>query len=153
MRRKAIGKDWGLCFRARTARCLTAGLILAGGSSPLLGCDDGRTVQNPNHHTGLVEDCKILLQIRDELAGTGHLNWKTGSNILTWDGITVSGGPLRVSKLQLYDSRLTGAIPAKLGKLVQLQGLELFGNELTGEIPSELDQLAQLRGLDLSIIS
>ena len=150
MRPKAIGTDWGSCFRARAVWGLTAGLILVGSSSPLLGCDDGRTVQNPNHHTGLVEDCKILLEIRDELAGTGHLNWEIGSNIATWDGITVSGAPLRVSKLQLYDSRLTGAIPPKLGKLFQLQELELFGNELTGEIPAELDQLTQLWRLDLS---
>ena len=150
MRRKAIGTDWGSCFRARAAWGLTAGLILVGSSSPLLGCDDGRTVQNPNHHTGLVEDCKILLEIRDELAGTGHLNWKIGSDIVTWDGITVSGAPLRVLKLHLYDSRLTGAIPPKLGKLVQLQELELFGNELTGEIPAELDQLTQLWRLNLS---
>ena len=150
MRPKAIGKVRGSCFRARAACGLAAGLILVGSSSPLLGCDDGRTVQNPNHQTGLVEDCKILLEIRDELAGTRHLNWEIGSNIATWDGITVSGAPLRVSKLQLYDSRLTGAIPPKLGKLVQLQELELFGNELTGEIPAELDQLTELWRLDLS---
>ena len=150
MRPKAIGTDWGSCFRARAVWGLAAGLILVGSSSPLLGCDDGRTVQNPDHHTSLVEDCKILLEIREELAGTGHLNWKIGSNIVTWDGITVSGAPLRVSKLQLYDSRLTGAIPPKLGKLDQLQEMELFGNELTGEIPAELDQLTQLWRLDLS---
>ena len=150
MRPEAIGKEWGSCIRVRAVWGLAAGLILVGGSSPLLGCDDGRTVQNPNHHTGLVEDCKILLEIRDELSSTRHLNWRVGSNIVTWDGITVSGAPLRVSKLQLYDSRLTGAIPPQLGKLDQLQELELFGNELTGEIPAELDQLTQLWRLDLS---
>ena len=81
------------------------------------------TVQNPNHYTGLVEDCEILLEFRDELAGTRHLNWEIGSNIATWDGITVSGAPLRVSKLQLYDSRLTGTIPPKLGKTDPVTGV------------------------------
>ena len=149
MRRKAIGKDWGSCFRGRVAWGLTAGLIFVGSRSPLLGCDDGRTVQNPNHQTGLVEDCKALLEIRDELAGTGHLNWKTGSDIVTWDGITVLGAPLRVSKLDLSNNRLTGTIPAALGQLVQLQELYLDRNQLKGAIPPELSQLNRLGTLSL----
>ena len=68
---------------------LSIGLLLAAGGSPLEACDDGRTVRLPNHHTGLVEDCKVLLASRDELAGTGNLNWKRGLEIDTWDGITI----------------------------------------------------------------
>ena len=69
MRRTAIWNDWVSCFRARAAWGLTAGLILAASSSPLLGCDDGIAVPDPKNNPGLVTDCKALLEARDKLAG------------------------------------------------------------------------------------
>ena len=44
---------------------------------------------------------------------------------------------------------MTGAIPAELGNLTNLEGLYLSGNQLTGEIPAELGSLPSLEVLDL----
>ena len=54
-----------------------------------------------------------------------------------------------VTSLYLVDNGLTGAIPAELGQLSQLERLDLDGNQLTGPIPPELGQLSQLERLDL----
>ena len=44
---------------------------------------------------------------------------------------------------------MTGAIPAELGGLTNLEGLELGSNQLTGPIAAELGDLSKLRILDL----
>ena len=124
-------------------------LLLAAGSPPLQACDDGTAVPDPGNNPGLVEDCKVLLTLRDELAGTGSLNWDTGLAITDWEGIHVSGSPSRVTDLDLTDFGLTGEIPAELGQLTQLTYLDLRNNQLTGAIPAELSQLKQLEHLDL----
>ena len=49
----------------------------------------------------------------------------------------------------LGDNRLTGEIPAELGRLAQLHWLYLQGNQLMGEIPSELGHLSRLWELSL----
>ena len=129
---------------------LAAIFLLAVGSPPLQACDGGTAVPDPGNNPGLVEDCKILLGLRDELVGTGSLNWDTHLAITSWEGVGVSGAPRRVLKLELYENPLTGALPAELGRLTQLQRLELFHHQLTGGIPPELSQLTQLQYLDLS---
>ena len=129
---------------------LAAIFLLAVGSPPLQACDGGTAVPDPGNNPGLVEDCKILLGLRDELVGTGSLNWDTHLAITSWEGVGVSGAPRRVLKLELYENPLTGSLPAELGRLTQLQRLELFHHQLTGGIPPELSQLTQLQYLDLS---
>ena len=129
---------------------LAAVLLLAAVSPPLQACDGGTVVPDPGNNPGLVEDCKVLLALRDELADTGSLNWDTQLAITSWEGVGVSGAPRRVSKLELYENQLTGSLPAELGRLTQLQRLELFHHQLTGAIPPELGQLTQLQYLDLS---
>ena len=52
----AIWGKWVSCVSARAAWSLTAGLILVGSSSPLLGCDDGVAVPDPENNPGLVAD-------------------------------------------------------------------------------------------------
>ena len=128
---------------------LVVALLLAAGSPPLQACDGGTAVPDPGNNPGLVEDCKVLLALRDELAGPGSLNWDTGLAITDWEGIHVSGSSGRVTDLNLIDYGLTGEIPAELGQLTQLTYLHLHGNQLTGEIPAELGQLSQLRNLYL----
>ena len=135
---------------ATAIRSLAAVFLLAAGSPPLQACDGGTAVPDPGNNPGLVEDCKVLLALRDELAGTGSLNWNTQLAITSWEGVGVSGAPRRVLKLELYENQLTGALPAELGRLTQLQRLELFHHQLTGGIPPELSQLTQLQYLDLS---
>ena len=120
-------------------------------SPSLHACDGGTAVPDPGNNPGLVSDCNVLLVLRDELTGTGYLNWDTRLAMTRWEGISISGSPSRVTRLALTrDYELTGSIPAELGQLDQLYRLGLNDNQLTGEIPKELGQMFQLRGLDLS---
>ena len=113
------------------------------------GCSDA--VPNSASNPGLVTDCEALLAARDTLAGSGTLNWSGNSAITSWDGVTIDGSPLRVTKLVLRDRQLTGTIPPELGGLASLVELNLGGNRLTGLIPSELSSLTNLEQLDLSL--
>ena len=56
---------------------LAAVFLLAAASPNLQACDGGAAVPDPENNSGLVADCKVLLGIRDELTGTGYLNWDT----------------------------------------------------------------------------
>ena len=97
----------------------------------------------------LVADCNLLLSIRDALAGHGALNWRRNLPIAAWQGVMLSGDPLRLNGLRLNDMGLSGRIPPELGKLTSLRILRLQGNALTGPIPAELGRLEQLRLLNL----
>ena len=109
-----IWREWVSWVWARVVWSLTAVLILAGGSSSLLACDDGTAVPDPDDNAGLVADCKVLLTLRDELAGDGSLNWNAGLAMKRWEGVMVSGSPSRVTRLFSSHSQLTGVIPAAL---------------------------------------
>ena len=150
MSRTAACRERSPSARGAAVWSLAAIFLLAVGSPPLQACDGGTAVPDPGNNPGLVEDCKVLLGLRDELAGTGSLNWDTHLAITSWEGVGVSGAPRRVLKLELYENPLTGSLPAELGRLTQLQRLELFHHQLTGGIPPELSQLTQLQYLDLS---
>ena len=114
---------------------------------PLSGCSDA--VPSAASHPGLVADCEALLAARDTLVGSGTLNWSGGTTIASWDGVTLSGSPLRVTSLALSDSQLTGTIPPELGNLNNLERLNLTRNQLTGPIPPELSLLTNLQLLAL----
>ncbi len=151
----AIRREWVSYGSARAVWSLTAGLILVGSSSPLLACDDGIAVPDPENNPGLVADCKVLLEIRNELAGDGRLSWDAQFVIDAWQGITVSGSPRRVTKLLLLFQEVTGKIPPELGQLSELKELALTGRigsdeGLTEEIPPELGQLSKLEILLLN---
>ena len=51
----------------------------------------------------------------------------------------------RLLELYLHNNKLTGPIPAELGKLSRLWRLHLQNNELTGSVPAELGQLSELQ--------
>ena len=135
---------------AAVAWSLAVVFLLAVASPSLNACDGGTAVADPGSNPGLVADCKVLIAIRDELAGSGSLNWDTQLTMTSWQGVSVLGSPSRVTYLALRgDYELTGEIPAELGQLTQLIGLLLDRNKLTGEIPVELAQLSQLEVLTL----
>ena len=98
----------------------------------------GLSVSDQLDNHALMRDCFALLPARDDLRGTGTLNWGTGTAITAWDGVTVAGAPKRVTKLKLENKSLTGTIPAALAGLDALNELKLAGNTLTGCIPLAL---------------
>ena len=122
-------------------------------------CEQGAAVPSPSDNPGLVSDCAVLLAAKDALRGTDPLNWSADRAITSWEGITVSGSPGRVTRLVLdrntsprqYGRRitLTGTIPAALGGLSQMERLTLTRHELTGPIPAELGNLSELTDLQL----
>ena len=97
----------------------------------------------------LASDSRALLAVRDSLAGDATLDWSVGAPTASWDGVTVSGTPKRVTRLVLPERHLKGTIPAKLGSLTGLTNLDLRGNRLSGSIPAELGRLSNLEVLYL----
>ena len=96
-------------------------------------------------NTTLEDDRKTLLAVKGTLAGAASLNWNDRIPVEAWDGVTVSRG--RVTKLNLREKGLTGAIPPLLGKLSALESLVLENNALRGCIPPELGSLSNLKDL------
>ena len=111
-------------------------------------CANGIVVPDPWYNRGLVEDCNVLLTIKDRLAGDAHLNWSSDLLIGRWNGVTARNS--RLTELDLENKNMTGSIPPELVQLTQLTSLDLSANRLTGPIPPELVQLTQLTSLDLS---
>ncbi len=65
-----------------------------------------------------------------------------------WLGFKLTAAA-RITRLQLYDLNLSGALPASIGNLTQLTSLWLDHNDLTGNIPSSIRNLTQLETLSL----
>ena len=124
----AAGRERIPCTVTTAAWGLGAVFLLAACSPNLQACDGGTAVPNPGNNPGLVADCKILLAVRDELAGTGSLNWDTRLAITDWQGIRVSRTPSRVTVLGLDEIPLTGTIPVELSRLSKLERLSLRGS-------------------------
>ena len=82
-------------------------------------------------NNGLTNDCEALLDSMAVLGGT--LDW--AAPIADWEGVTVSGDPMRVTRVWLRAKGLNGTIPAALGRLEMLTVLNLHTNTLAGEIP------------------
>ena len=83
---------------------------------------------------------------------TGGASWSTSTNWLSdrpldeWHGVTTNSDG-RVARLVLANNQLTGAIPATLGDLTNLQTLLLHSNHLMGPIPAGLSDLSNLQTL------
>ena len=112
-------------------------------------CASGSAVPNPAANPWLVSDCNVLLEARDPLRGTASLNWSENTAIATWDGVTISGTPQRVTNLRLWNKSLNGTIPAGLSRLTGLNALQFGYNQLTGTIPAELGTMTGLTHLVL----
>ena len=97
-----------------------------------------------------LQDCQLLLGIRDALVGDGgaQLNWDAGLPINDWTGVEVDSEQ-RVTHLILPESGLNGSIPPELGSLSNLVSLDLYSNELSGPVPTELGNLSSLTFLEL----
>ena len=115
-------------------------------------CSNGIAVPDSEDNPGLVQDCAVLLSIRDTLAGDATLDWSADIPILEWEGVVVSrtDNATRVTYLRLGRKNLTGRIPPEIGSLSSLEGLHLSSNRLTGEIPPEIGDLSKLQSLALN---
>ena len=115
-------------------------------------CSNGIAVANPRENAGLVVDCAVLLEIREELAGDATLNWSERTSIREWKGVGIyrAAEPPRVTELKLVDRGLTGEIPVGIGGLANLQVLDLSWNSLVGTVPGNLSHLSNLRTLRLA---
>lgn len=98
----------------------------------------------------------VLLQLYTALDGD---NWTTNTNWGgapgtegTWYGVTISTLPDgdHVTGLELFSNNLSGALPAAIGDLTNLQWLDLSSNQLTESIPAELGNLTNLYDLRLN---
>ena len=93
---------------------------------PLDSCSNGIVVPNPAGNPGLVEDCETLWAAKDTLAGDVPLDWSLDRAIGHWDGVIVTGNPMRVRELgRFYNVRLAGKIPATLSNLQELRALRI----------------------------
>ena len=115
-------------------------------------CSNGTVVSDPESNSGLVSDCKRLMEARDTLESEGDdsLNWSYNLGITSWEGVALGGNPRRVTALRLASMGLTGSIPSQLGSLSNLTILNLYGNGLTGTIPPELGSVSSLKRLYLN---
>ena len=108
-------------------------------------------------------DRDILIALYETTDGPNWLNsdnWLTDAPLGDWYGVDTdaSGRVVRLDLVGMWDSEnsqrirhgLSGAIPAELGGLANLETLSLGNNELTGPIPAELGWLANLKGLWLN---
>ena len=109
----------------------------------------GCTVMDNN---GLTTDCEMLLEAKMALGGS--LDWTDHADnpITSWEGVTVSGDPMRVTGVWLKGKGLDGTIPAVLNRVEMLTVLNLHSNNLSGPIPdlsgTMLEQLYLARNYD-----
>ena len=95
-------------------------------------------------------DRTVLVAIYHATGGSGwrrQEGWLTARPMGTWDGVTVENG--HVTRLELKNNRLRGALPPEIGTLTHLRHLALPGNNLIGPIPGEIGNLSVLFHLDL----
>ncbi len=109
-------------------------------------CDGTKALDYEGSHFH-EEDCDVLLFVKDQLGGTGALNWDTALPMPEWTGVKLE--TFGVDKLMLPHLGLDGTIPVELGRLNDLDVLDLHRNELTGPIPSELGAMRELERLVL----
>ena len=150
--RLAGGNQYDLQIRAVNTAGIGQWSATATGTPALAitsACFNGVAVPDAANNPGLLSDCSALLAARDTLAGDAVLDWSADTPIIGWERVTVSGDPLRVTKLDPEHNEMTGTIPAELGSLTGLIFLNLESNELTGTIPVELGNLTNLMGLYL----
>ena len=96
------------------------------------------------------DDVLVLRMLRDTWPTSDEpylvQRWPENERPEVWCGVTMENG--RVVKLDLDELGLTGAVPAKIGRLSALRELNLGANQLTS-LPAEIGQLTSLTRLDL----
>ena len=98
-------------------------------------------------------DREILEKLYEATGGDewmDNTNWLSDEDSLSeWYGVQTDGSG-RVTRLNLYRNQLTGALPAEIGGLSQLNRGRLSYNALSGAIPPEVGKLIMLGRLELN---
>jgi Leucine-rich repeat (LRR) protein len=105
-----------------------------------------------NQRTLITEANQDSLALVTFYNATGGPSWTTKTNWLTgplntWYGVTVRQN--RVAKIQMGGNNITGALPAAIGNLTDLDSLILWGNKLSGNLPTQLGNLSSVIFIDL----
>lgn len=152
----AGGRGLALAILLATGVALVA-VPVGASEETIVACSNGIAVPDPEENPGLVNDCAVLLDIRDTLAGDATLDWSADKPIRKWVAVTV--GLDRVTGLagfageHIWNSQgisvgrvptLKGRIPPGIGKLSGLRRLSFPGHDLGGEIPPDFGDLAKL---------
>ena len=134
---------------AGSTRHYRVSAINSAGTGPVSNIATGTTATTAGD---AASDRAALVALYNATDGANWLNkdnWLSNSPMGDWKGVdTDSDG--RVTLLDLRDNQLTGAIPAELGRLTNLDFLLLSENQLTGAIPAELGRLTNLELLYLN---
>ena len=112
-------------------------------------CASGVAITDPADNAELEADCAVLLRARDELAGTGSLNWSAARPMAEWHGVTTGGVPERVTELRVSGMSLDGTLPAGLSEMAGLTALDVSDNEVSGRFPGEYADLSALTELQV----
>ena len=135
-------------------RAVAAEASQLGAAESQAACSVGYVVPEPDANPGLVQDCEVLISLRETLFPEHDSNWNPGTLIGQWVGVTLEGESPRVTVLEMpqhrWDPQSRRKIPLDLRALSQLHTLILGYNNYTGHIPPELLQLTTLVHLDLS---
>ena len=83
-------------------------------------CEKG-AVADAEGNPGLMSDCELLLRSRDTLAGSATLDWREDVAMSEWEGVTLSGTPERVTRLELQGKGLDGEIAVELSWVSELR--------------------------------
>ena len=113
---------------------------------PFCGTDEGDETTDEGDETPDKAALVALYEATDGDNWTNNTNWLSDRPLGEWHGVTTDAYG-RVTLLLLHDNQLSGAIPAELGNLANLQFLRLADNQLSGAIPAELGNLANLTTL------
>ncbi len=118
-------------------------------------CSAGVVVAEPEGNPVLVQDCEVLMGLRDRLAPKTILNWDAGTPIGEWHGVTVEesssspGTPLQPRVTGITLSGLNGFLPPDIARLTELHTLDISRSRISGPIPQEITSLTNLVTLDL----
>ena len=104
---------------------------------------------NPDSNARLVEECEILLNLKNPLAGDAKLNWSEFIPLSEWHGIKVNEQHGYVFEVVLLQRGLTGNFTPELTNLTGLDVLDLGRNHVTGQIPDGIGDLRNLSRLYL----
>ena len=112
-------------------------------------CANRIAVPNPDSNARLVEECEILLNLKNPLAGDAKLNWSEFIPLSEWHGIKVNEQHGYVFEVVLLQRGLTGNFTPELTNLTGLDVLDLGLNHVTGQIPDGIGDLRNLSRLYL----